>query len=177
MIAYVATSTLTKSQKQQEQKIMKRVLSTLLLTCTAAFGAAMPGHAEGGMTVTVFKTPWCGCCHIWTQAIEKAGYTVKIHDMEDLSTIKKQAGVSPDLEACHTAVLDAGRKYVLEGHVPLEAMEKLASERPDIRGIATPGMPSGSLGMGDDPKARYDVYAFTDDPAKAPVVFYEAGTR
>lgn len=156
---------------------MKRLLFILLVASAAGLGAGMPGHAQENMTITVFKTPWCGCCHVWTEAVQKAGYTVKVHDMEDLTQVKKQAGVSAELEACHTAVLDTGRKYVLEGHVPLEAMEKLVSEQPDIRGIATPGMPSGSLGMGYDPKARYDVYAFTDNPADKPAVFYEAGTR
>ncbi|MEZ5809241.1 MAG: DUF411 domain-containing protein [Zhengella sp.] len=41
-----------------------------------------------------------------------------------------------------------GRKYVVEGHVPLEAIDKLMSERPDVRGIAVPGMPQGSLRHG-----------------------------
>ncbi|MAS04788.1 MAG: CopG family transcriptional regulator [Ahrensia sp.] len=108
-------------------------------------------------------------------ALLPGGSVVKIHDIEDLSAIKKQAGVSAELEACHTAVLDAGRKYVIEGHVPLEALAKLVSTAPDIRGIATPGMPAGSLGMGDDPNARYDVLAFFGSAAESPAVFYEAG--
>lgn len=83
--------------------------------------------------------------------------------------------MSAQLEACHTADLDTGRKYVLEGHVPLEAIDKLVSEAPSVRGISTPGMPSGSLGMDQDPNARYDVYAFTGDAGDEPTVFYEAG--
>ena len=138
-------------------------------------------HAHAGETddkhITVFKTPWCGCCQVWVEAVEKAGYTVETKDMEDLSSIKQQAGVGKDLEACHTAVMGGERKYVLEGHVPLEAMEKLMAEQPDIRGISTPGMPMGSLGMGYDPKAQYKVLAFTGKTGETPTVFYEAGKQ
>lgn len=156
---------------------MKTLVITALSATVIALGAAGKSHAQDAMTITVYKTPWCGCCHVWTEAVQKAGYMVKVHDMEDLSAIKKQAGVSTELEACHTAVLDTGRKYVLEGHVPLGAIEKLISTRPDIRGIATPGMPAGSLGMGDDPNARYDVLAFSGKTGESPTVFHEAGKR
>ena len=51
------------------------------------------------------------------------------------------------------------------------------SELPDIRGISTPGMPMGSLGMGYDPKAQYKVLAFTGKTGETPTVFYEAGKQ
>lgn len=53
--------------------------------------------------------------------------------------------------------------YHLEGHVPVDAVKKLVAEHPQIAGLAVPGMPEGSLGMGDDPKASYDVYAVNKD--------------
>jgi len=37
--------------------------------------------------------------------------------------------------------------YVVEGHVPIEEIRRLVTERPDIAGIAVPGMPIGSPGM------------------------------
>ncbi|WP_367716727.1 DUF411 domain-containing protein [Nitratireductor sp. GISD-1A_MAKvit] len=134
-------------------------------------------HAAAGddRSMTVFKTPYCGCCELWADAMERAGFHIKTVDLEDLSTIKKQAGVSAEMESCHTAVIDGDRKYVLEGHVPLEALEKLLTERPDIRGIAVPGMPVGSLGMGDDPAARYTVYSIGNAAQEKPSVFFEAG--
>lgn len=39
-----------------------------------------------------------------------------------------------------------------------------------------PGMPSGSLGMGDDPQASYDVYAIPSG-TEAPYVFKEVRPR
>lgn len=150
---------------------------TLILALAITAGAWAP-HAVGAdesRSITVFKTPWCGCCQEWTDAMEKAGYAVTTHDLEDLSQVKKQAGISADLEACHTAVIGGEAKYVLEGHVPLQAVEKLMTERPDIRGIATPGMPDGSLGMGERGDARYTVYAFGSTAGDTPAVFYQAG--
>ncbi len=132
-------------------------------------------QADEEKTVTVYKTPWCGCCHVWAEEIEKAGYTVRVHDMEDLTAIKKQAGVPDEMQACHTAVVGKERKYVLEGHVPLQAMDKLMSERPDIHGLAVAGMPMGSLGMDYDPAAQYLVHALPQSGGEVPTVYMRMG--
>ncbi len=139
-----------------------------------SLGANMSAHSQEKDVMTVFKSPTCGCCGAWADAMSKAGYNVKIVNLDDLSAIKKQAGVSDEMAGCHTAVY---KEYVLEGHVPLEAIDKLMSEQPKIRGIATPGMPSGSLGMGYDKNARYTVYAFTNNANEKPTAFYEAGVK
>ena len=135
-------------------------------------GTAGVAHAKTLETMTVYKTPWCGCCEVWTRAMQKAGFKVNVKDIDDLTLIKRTAGIPEQLEGCHTAKL--GRYYV-EGHVPLQAITKLVAERPDVRGIAVAGMPMGSLGMGYDPKARYDVMAFGLRTNENPVVFHEAG--
>lgn len=44
--------------------------------------------------------------------------------------------------------------------MPFEAIDRLFEERPDITGIAVPGVSAGSPGMGEDPGASYDVIAF-----------------
>jgi len=149
----------------------------LLAAALAALVWTATGAAAGDpAAMTVYKTPWCGCCTVWTDAMKKAGYQVRIEHLDDLSPIKRRAGVAEPLEACHTAILSvAGKSYAVEGHVPLEAIAKLVSEKPAIKGIAVPGMPAGSLGMGHDPKARYDVLSFAENPSAAPKVFYKAG--
>lgn len=53
----------------------------------------------------------------------------------------------PDLTSCHTG--SAGG-YLLEGHVPAADVERLLAERPDALGLAVPGMPYGSPGMGPE---------------------------
>ena len=42
--------------------------------------------------------------------------------------------------------------------MPLEAVEKLLKEKPDIKGIALPGMPSGSPGMPGPKVAPFVIY-------------------
>lgn len=120
----------------------------------------------------VYKSPYCGCCTGWASEMSKAGFLVKTINMDDLSEIKKQSSVTEELAGCHTAILG---DYILEGHVPLEAVKKLMSEKPNIRGLSTPGMPFGSLGMGYDPDAKYDVFAFSADITQKPTIFYQVG--
>ena len=150
---------------------MKRI-QTLALVALLGLAGLPVAKADEKMKMTVFKTPWCGCCTAWMEAIQHQGYEVTVRDLEDLTAIKKQAGVPDKLQACHTAALG---DYMLEGHVPVAAVEKLMSERPAIRGIAVLGMPAGSLGMGDDAGARYTVYAFDRDATTEPQVFFEVG--
>jgi hypothetical protein len=131
-----------------------------LVLSLAVAGAVLAGSPAMAAVLEVYKTPWCGCCTAWAEAFRAAGYDVRLTDMEDLTDVRTEAGVDGDLEGCHTAEIEG---YFVEGHVPLEAVAKLLEERPDIRGLAVPGMPSGSLGMGDDPEAAYDVVALDED--------------
>lgn len=151
---------------------MKNQLRPALAGVALLLAVSNVAYAEQLKSMTVYKTPWCGCCKVWTEAMPKAGYTVEVKEMDDLSLTKQQAGVPAQLEACHTAVMG---KYIIEGHVPLQAIEKLRSEQPNVRGVAVAGMPMGSLGMGYDPKAQYDVMSFTSTKTDQPALFYKAG--
>lgn len=152
---------------------MKR--RTLLGAIPLSLALLMPSVVRAsGPAMTVYKNPWCDCCHGWAEAMRKAGYSAKTIDMDDLSPIRKKAGVPAAMEGCHSAEIDG---YFLEGHVPPEAVGRLLSERPDIAGVAVPGMPVGSPGMGDDPKAKYEVFAVSRDPTVSPVVYYRAGEQ
>ena len=125
-------------------------------------------------SMIVYKSPYCGCCTSWGKALEQLGFKVEMKNVEDLEWAKKQFSVPEDLESCHTAVIGG---YVVEGHVPPQALIKLLKERPDIKGISVPGMPEGSLGMGYNPNARYSVYSFGHNDGKAPQVYYQAGAN
>jgi len=88
-----------------------------------------------------------------------ADFQVDVREVDDLDSVKRKYGVPKGAEGCHTAIIGG---YFVEGHVPLEAVVRLRSEVPDILGIAVPGMPVGSLGMGDDPLvATYDVLSIS----------------
>ena len=45
----------------------------------------------------------------------------------------------------------------------MSAVTKLLSEKPDIRGIALPGMPQGSPGMNGEKIEPFTIHAITDD--------------
>jgi hypothetical protein len=122
--------------------------------------AARPVFAATDADVmTVYKDPDCGCCSLWADAYQKAGYRVEVVAERDLITLKQKLGVPLDIQGCHTAVY---RGQFLEGHVPLEAARMLEG-RSDLAGLVVPGMPAGSLGMGDDPSASYDVISVGKD--------------
>jgi hypothetical protein len=91
--------------------------------------------------------------------MERNGYTVQIEDIQNLSEIKANYDVPLELQSCHTAIVDG---YVIEGHVPVEEIERILSERPDILGLAVAGMPVGSPGMVVESglSVPFDVVAF-----------------
>ena len=104
--------------------------------------------------MTVHKTPTCGCCGAWIDHVQKAGFTVDVHDMDDLGPVKERLGVPYAKGSCHTAEVGG---YVIEGHVPAEDIKRLLEEKPDARGLVLPGMPLGSPGM-EVPEGRQQPY-------------------
>lgn len=118
-------------------------------------------QAPSATRIVVYKTPTCGCCGKWVDAMRAAGYTLEVHDQDDLTQIKRGAGVSEANASCHTAQVGG---YVLEGHVPLESIRRLLRERPAIAGLAVPGMIVGTLGMEQgNQHPAYDVIAIGRD--------------
>ncbi|ACE99602.1 protein of unknown function DUF411 [Rhodopseudomonas palustris TIE-1] len=115
-----------------------------------------PGWAQTS-PILVYKDPNCGCCQSWVRHLEKAGFTVRARETTDLATVRAGLGVPIDLASCHSAEIDG---YVLEGHVPAVAVQRLLAQRPDAIGLAVPGMPAGSPGMGGMPAEKYAVILF-----------------
>lgn len=103
----------------------------------------------------VYKEPNCGCCNGYIAELEKQRFSVEVKSVKDMDSIKKQYGISEDRESCHTTVIGS---YFIEGHVPLAAVEKLLTEKPDIDGIGLPMMPLGTPGMPGEKQAPYDIY-------------------
>jgi hypothetical protein len=114
----------------------------------------------GGKEVTVYKTPTCGCCNVFVSYLKKKIATVKTENLSNLDAIKKQYGVPSELASCHTSVIDG---YVVEGHIPAEAIEKLLLEKPNIKGIALPGMPSGTPGMPGPKTEKWEIRSLNQD--------------
>ena len=78
-----------------------------------------------------------------------------------LMTYKSEVGVPQSMISCHTGMIDG---YVLEGHVPAADIRRLLIERPDAIGLAVPGMPYGSPGMGsEEEREAYEVMLIARD--------------
>ncbi|WP_192036108.1 DUF411 domain-containing protein [Halomonas sp. YLGW01] len=129
-------------------------------------GIALPAWAETPV-VDIHKDPACGCCTAWAEHLEAAGFEVRQHETRDMRELKAAHGVSPRLASCHTAVVDG---YVIEGHVPAADIRRLLDERPELQGLAVPGMPHGSPGMETGRQDDYAVLGFHDD-GRVPSIF------
>ena len=79
--------------------------------------------------------------------------------MAEMAKIKTERGVPQELWSCHTMEIEG---YMIEGHVPADAIERLLRERPEgVTGLAVPGMPVGSPGMEFENRIQpFDVIAF-----------------
>ena len=132
----------------------------LVLALAGAFWANNP--AVAGPTITVYKSLTCGCCAFWVQHPEERGFDVIVRDTEALQGIKAEHGVGDHLASCHTALVDG---YVVEGHVPAADIRSMLESRPDIAGLAVPGMIVGTPGMeiAGQPAQPYQVLAFDRD--------------
>lgn len=125
-----------------------------------AFFAAGPSTASAE-TITVYKTPWCGCCSSWIKHLQRDGLDVRVIEREDLAPVRASLVVPNELASCHTAQIGS---YAIEGHVPAAEIRRLLKERPDAAGLAVPGMPMGSPGMETpNPPDAYDVILFDGD--------------
>jgi hypothetical protein len=129
---------------------IKTALALAIFSLTAC-------EAPQTTAVTVYKSPTCGCCSKWIEHLEANGFAVTAIDTSDVQSIKATNGVPAELASCHTALVDG---YVVEGHVPAEDIHRMLTERPDVTGLAAPGMPIGSPGMEGAHPEPYEVISF-----------------
>jgi hypothetical protein len=137
----------------------------LALAASAAAGVATGASAAPKPAIKVSKDPNCGCCTGWVEHLRNNGFTATAVNTADMQAVKTRLRVPAELASCHTAEI-AG--YVIEGHVPAHAINRLLVEKPTARGLAVPGMPIGSPGMEGGRPEVYEVVLFGDS---APVGF------
>lgn len=114
---------------------------------------------EGDMTI--YKSSTCGCCEIYSSYFKSKGNkNVEVVDISSNSLMMEKYNIPNSLESCHTTIIG---NYFVEGHIPLEAIEKLITEKPDIAGIGMPGMPNGSPGMPGQKSGSWIIYGVNHD--------------
>ena len=121
--------------KRPNRRSLTLALASLALTAGCARAEARE--------LTVYKTPWCGCCGGWVTHMRRAGFAPKVVELEDLAPVRATHGIPFSLSSCHTGLVGG---YVVEGHVPPADVVRLLRERPKGLGLVVPGMPIGSPG-------------------------------
>ena len=127
----------------------------------------LPAFADS-IHAVMYRDPSCSCCETYAAYLKQNGFDVEIKPSANLAQVSQGAGVPTSLEGCHTIFVDG---YVVEGLVPVAAVQKMLKERPAITGIALAGMPAGSPGMGGEKTEPLTVYAF-DKNGTAPSVYF-----
>jgi hypothetical protein len=122
-------------------------------------GAPGGGGSIDTATPVIYASPTCGCCQNYAPYLQENGYDVDVNLDEDLAEVKSSLGIPAEAEGCHTTTLDG---YVIEGHVPVEAIDRLLRERPAVDAIALPGMPTGSPGMSGSKEGPFEILSVTD---------------
>ena len=129
-----------------------------MVAATAVLGQRAFAQAT---QIDVLKDPGCGCCDGWAKHLRDAGFRVTVAESADMAAEKDRRGIPARVRSCHTGVVNG---YVLEGHVPAAAVQKLLKERPAVVGIGVPGMPIGSPGMEVGKKKEpYEVLLLKED--------------
>jgi hypothetical protein len=131
---------------------LKRLFGSLLVALPLAASAAAP-------VVEVYKSATCGCCEEWIKHLRANGFTVNPHDVPNPAGYRAKFGIPDQLGSCHSAMVQG---YALEGHVPASDIKRLLAMKPKAKGLAVPGMPSGSPGMEAPQRDAYDVVLVQD---------------
>ena len=137
-------------------------MKSILMSAILGVLAITTAFASDGLVkdIVVYKNPECGCCTKWVKYLQDNNYNVTIEHTRDVLAVKKRLGVPEKLAACHTAVIDG---YVVEGHITHRDIKRLLLFRPDVKGIAVPGMPVGTPGMeSGNTVQRYNVMSFDE---------------
>jgi hypothetical protein len=117
------------------------------------------------IAMTIYKSPTCGCCVKWVDHVNANGFAARVIDVPDadrLDDLKTTSGVPGALRSCHLALVGS---YAVEGHVPADLIHKMLREKPQARGLAVPGMVTGTPGMEVPGRAadKYNVLLFQRD--------------
>jgi len=113
--------------------------------------------------VTLYKNPQCGCCEGYADYLRRNGFNVKAVSTNDLTVMGQKYGIPDDLQPCHISLIGG---YVVGGHIPIEIVDRLLSEKPPITGITLPGMPVGTPGMPGAKIGPLEIYEIGKGPPK-----------
>ena len=158
-------------------QVLKSTLSSraaLTVLIGAVGGIALIGAATGVVSlsaepvadrgqVTLYKNPECGCCEGYADYLRQHGFKVTAVPTNDLTVMGEKYGIPDSLQPCHISLIGG---YVVGGHIPIEIVNRLLLEKPQITGITLPGMPVGTPGMPGNKPGPLDIYEIGKGPPK-----------
>ncbi|MTI16219.1 DUF411 domain-containing protein [Rhodobacteraceae bacterium RKSG542] len=146
-------------------KLVRALLIGAVLVGCAVYSVV----AQPATVVRVYIEPDCTICENWQEDMRDAGFFLKVKEMRDISSVKRQLGVTEELEGCLTAIV---QNYVIEGHVPVRVINRLLREKPLVRGLALPLNTIDGIDNDYERQSRRNiVYSFRTDGSE-PVPYF-----
>ena len=145
---------------------MRNKIIAVALVAIAALGTLaylLTTSGANAEEVTLYKNPQCGCCENYADYLRDNGFTVTVKPTHELVPMSREAGIPDDFQGCHLAFIE---NYVVSGHVPVDTVNRLLTERPNIKGVTLPGMPMGSPGMNGVKRQPFTVYEIGEGQPK-----------
>jgi hypothetical protein len=112
-------------------------------------------RAEAATPVTLYKNPQCSCCEAYASYLDEHGFDVKVISTNDLTAVGEKYGITEAMQPCHLSLVQG---YAVGGHIPVEVVQRLLNQKPQITGITLPGMPEGMPGMPGHKPDRVTIY-------------------
>lgn len=134
--------------------------TVVVVSGVLTLGVTAPAKAAD---VALYKNPQCGCCEAYAGYLRENGFTVTVRPTHELVAMSRAAGIPDNFQGCHLAFIEG---YGVSGHVPVNTVNRLLRERPDIKGVTLPGMPQGSPGMTGTKAEPFTVFEIGDGEPK-----------
>ena len=153
-------------------RLSRRAALTVLISAVSGFAlirgttGVLSLNAEPAVDrgrVTLYKNPECGCCEGYADYLRQQGFNVTTVPTHDLTVMGVKYGIPDSLQPCHISLIGG---YVVGGHIPIEIVNRLISEKPQITGITLPGMPVGTPGMPGEKTGPLEIYEIWKGPPK-----------
>jgi len=150
-------------EREMDRRMMVAAVMALIASPAAVFADEKP-------SATLYRNPNCDCCLEYAKYLRSNGFVVTVDAKSDLARIRKQLRIPEKFEGCHVMVIG---RYAVEGHVPVNTLNKLLAEHPDIIGISLPGMPTGTPGMTGPKTGPFKIYEIGNEPTPTRVFAVE----
>lgn len=147
--------------ERSRRTVMRVGGSMLAVGLAGCLGTNTAEQWDSDVTLAVsdahqFSAPDCSCCARYAPYLrEHLETSLAVSVPDDIAAVKQRYGIPEELQSCHTVVLDDS---VVEGHVPVPIIARLLDDDGAIDGVALPGMPAGSPGMGGTKEGPLTIY-------------------